>query len=75
MRDVEQVISICLTSDNASILDVLQKRQPVVLDDIVNRALSHYFFSLRFDEVRARLSAPIPGHPQYTEDEVFDLVS
>ena len=71
---MSEVVSIRLTPENASILDVLQKRQPIVLDDLINRALSNYFFATRFDEVRARLSKPT-GQPQYTEDEIFDLVS
>jgi hypothetical protein len=72
---MSEVVSIRLTPENASILDVLQKRQPIVLDDLINRALSDYFFAIRFDEVRARLSTPVAGQPQYTEDEIFDLVS
>jgi len=56
-------------------LDVLQKRQPIALDDLINRALSDYFFAMRFDEVRARLSKPIAGQHSYTEDEILDLVS
>ena len=72
---MSEVVSIRLTSENASILDVLQKRQPIVLDDLINRALSNYFFAMRFDEVRARLSKPVAGQPKYTEDEIFDLVS
>jgi len=72
---MSDVVSIRLTPENASILDVLQKRQPIVLDDIINRALSNYFFATRFDEVRTRLSKPITGQPQYTEDEILDLVS
>ena len=72
---MSEVVSIRLTPENASILDVLQKRQPVVLDELVNRALSNYFFAIRFDEVRARLSAPTKGQPKYTEDEIFNLVS
>ncbi len=70
-----EVVSIRLTPENASNLDVLQKRQPIVLDDLINRALSNYFFAIRFDEVRARLSKPVAGRPKYTEDEIFDLVS
>jgi hypothetical protein len=72
---MSEVVSIRLTPENASILDVLQKRQPIVLDDLINRALSNYFFAIRFDEVRARLSKPVAGQPKYTEDEIFDLVS
>ncbi len=72
---MSEVVSIRLTPENVSILDVLQKRQPIVLDDLINRALSNYFFAIRFDEVRARLSKPVAGQPQYTEDEIFDLVS
>ncbi len=72
---MSEVVSVRLTPENASILDGLQKRQPIVLDDLINRALSNYFFALRFDEVRERLSKPIAGQPKYTEDEIFDLVS
>lgn len=72
---MSQRVSIRLTPENASILDLLQKRQPIVLEDLINRALSNYFFAMRFDEVRARLSQPVAGQPQYTEDEIFDLVS
>ena len=72
---MSEVVSIRLTPENASILDVLQKRQPIVLDDLINRALSNYFFATRFDEVRARLSKLVTGQPQYTEDKIFDLVS
>jgi len=72
---MSEVVSIRLTPENASILDVLQKRQPIVLDDLINRALSNYFFATRFDEVRARLNKPVTGQPQYTEDEILDLVS
>ena len=72
---MSEVVSIRLTPENASNLDVLQKRQPIVLDDLINRALSNYFFAIRFDEVRARLSKPVAGQPKYTEDEIFDLVS
>ena len=72
---MSEVVSIRLTPENASILDVLQKRQPIVLDDLINRALSNYFFATRFDEVRTRLSKPVTGQSQYTEDEIFDLVS
>jgi hypothetical protein len=70
-----EVVSIRLTPENVSNLDVLQKRQSIVLDDLINRALSNYFFAIRFDEVRARLSQPVAGQPKYTEDEIFDLVS
>ena len=72
---MSEVVSIRLTPENASILDGLQKRQPIVLDDLINRALSNYFFAIRFDEVRARLSRPVAGQPKYTEDEILDLVS
>ena len=72
---MSEVVSIRLTPENASILDVLQKRQPIILDDLINRALSNYFFAIRFDEVRARLSKPVAGQPKYTEDEIFDRVS
>lgn len=72
---MSQRVSIRLTPENAAILDGLQKRQPIVLEDLINRALSNYFFAMRFDEVRARLSQPVAGQPQYTEDEIFDLVS
>lgn len=72
---MSEVVSIRLTPENASNLDVLQKRQPIVLDDLINRALSNYFFAIRFDEVRTRLSQPVAGQPKYTEDEIFDLVS
>ena len=72
---MSEVVSIRLTPENASILDGLQKRQPIVLDDLINRALSNYFFAIRFDEVRARLSKPVAGQPNYTEDEILDLVS
>ena len=72
---MSEVVSIRLTPENASILDGLQKRQPIVLDDLINRALSNYFFATRFDEVRARLSKPVAGQPNYTEDEILDLVS
>lgn len=72
---MSEVVSIRLTPENASILDGLQKRQPIVLDDLINRALSNYFFAIRFDEVRARLSKPVAGQPKYTEDEILDLVS
>jgi hypothetical protein len=72
---MSQRVSIRLTPENASNLEGLQKRQPIVLEDLINRALSNYFFAMRFDEVRARLSQPVEGQPQYTEDEIFDLVS
>ncbi len=72
---MSEVVSVRLTPENASILDGLQKRQPIVLDDLINRALSNYFFAIRFDEVRARLSKPVAGQPKYTEDEILDLVS
>jgi hypothetical protein len=72
---MSEVVRIRLTPENASILDVLQKRQPIALDDLINRALSDYFFAMRFDEVRARLSKPIAGQHSYTEDEILDLVS
>lgn len=72
---MSEVVSIRLTPENASILDGLQRRQPIVLDDLINRALSNYFFAIRFDEVRARLSKPVAGQPNYTEDEILDLVS
>ena len=72
---MSEVVSIRLTPENASILDMLQKRQPIVLDDLINRALSNYFFAIRFDEVRTRLSQPVAGQQKYTEDEIFDLVS
>jgi len=72
---MSQVICIRLTPENASILGAMQARQPRVIDDLINRALHNYFFAMRFDEVRARLSKPATGQPVYTEDEIFDLVS
>jgi hypothetical protein len=44
---MSEVVSIRLTPENASNLDVLQKRQSIVLDDLINRALSNYFFASR----------------------------
>ena len=72
---MSEVIRIRLTPENASMLDVLKQRQPVALDDLINRALSDYFFAIRFDEVRARLSKPVARQPRYTEDEILHLVS
>lgn len=75
VKQMSQVISIRLTSENASLLGDMQARQPVALDDLVNRALNNYFFAVRFDELRARLNKPVPGQPVYTENDIFDLVS
>jgi hypothetical protein len=72
---MSEVISIHLTPQNASTLDELQKHEPIALDDLINRALSNYFFATRFDEVRARLSQSANDQPNYTEDEIFDRVS
>jgi len=72
---MSQLVSIRLTPENVSILDEMQKHQPLTLDELINRALNNYFFAIRFDEIRARLSRPIVGQPVYTEDEIFDLVS
>ncbi len=70
-----EVVSIRLTPENASMLDVMQKRQALKLDDLINRALDNYFFASRFENVRARLSVPAAGEPEYTEEEIFRMVS
>ena len=72
---MSQMVSIRLTPENALVLGAMQECQPLVLDDLVNRALSNYFFAIRFDKIRSRLSKPATGQPIYTEDEIFDLVS
>ena len=72
---MSEVLRIQLTPENASMLEVLQEREAIALDDLINRALSDYFFSMRFEQVRARLSKPAAGQPRYTEDEILELVS
>ena len=75
VRDMSEVARICLTPENASILQVLQEREAIALDDPINPALSDCLFSTRFDQVRARLSKPAAGQPRHTEDEILELVS
>jgi len=72
---MSEVLRIRLTPENASMLEVLQEREAIALDDLINRALSDYLFSMRFDQLRTRLSKPVAGRPRYTEDEILELVS
>jgi len=72
---MSEVVRIRLTPKNASILEVLQERESIALDDLINRALSDYLFSMRFEQMRARLSKPVAGQPRYTETEILELVS
>lgn len=69
------IVSIRLTPENALLLEDLQDSQPVELNELVNRALRSYFFAERFDRIRAKLSAPTAGQPDFTEDEILNLVS
>ena len=52
------MIGVRLTPENQSALTTLQEQEPVVIDEIVNRALSSYFFALKFAAFRARLIKP-----------------
>ena len=47
------MIGVRLTPENQSALTTLQEQEPVVIDEIVNRALSSYFFALKFDAFRS----------------------
>lgn len=69
------MVQIHLTPENASQLDKLKQRQTVALDEVINEALSAYFFGLRFDELQERLSQPTAVERPITEDEVLDLIS
>ena len=68
------MIGVRLTPENQSALTTLQEQEPVVIDEIVNRALSSYFFALKFDAFRARLIKPPEGQPVYTEEEFVSIV-
>lgn len=50
---MSQLVGVRLTDENASLLDEMRERQPPALDEVINRALSNYFFTIRFDDLRA----------------------
>jgi hypothetical protein len=70
-----KAVRIRLTRQNACALRALREREPVGLEDLVNRALSDYLFSIRFEQTRERLSKPVAGRPSYAEDEILELAS
>lgn len=72
---MSQVVRVRLSQENASILQTMQEQEPAALEELVNRALSDYLFSLRFEQLRARMSQVKEGRPTYSEDEILELVS
>ena len=49
---MSHLVSIRLTPENVSILDEMQKRQPLTLDELINRALNNY--ASRYDSIVPR---------------------